>query len=132
MSWTGVIENSHVQVRPFQRANLNCCSVAPIAQAACVPVMATPVTSRTSGTGTRDHDVPDRRRASGCGQLWPFGMPPTAQPPLAVAVTALRKPGMGAGRVTAFHALPFQCSSSVCSVAKIGLPVYPRPTRPWH
>ena len=37
--------------------------------------------------GTRDHAVPDSFRASGCGQLWPFGTPPTAQPPLAVQST---------------------------------------------
>jgi hypothetical protein len=39
--------------------------------------------------------------------------PPTAQPPLAVAVTASSAPTTGAGCVTWLQALPFQCSMRI-------------------
>src|ERR1700733_3374595 len=124
-SCSGKIENFDVHVWPFQYTNSYCCSVAAMAQAAFVPVMATPVMSTPSGSETRDHLVPDRRRASAFGKLCPFGTPPTAHPPCAVAVTALRKPGIGAGRVTSLHALPFQCSSSVRRLVLTKPPVKP-------
>ncbi len=94
------------------------------AEVVATPSSTTPLPVPNRGS-TRVHFVPVSRKITGevCGTVGPVKWEPTAQPPLAFAVTADRVPlATGAGLVTAFHARPFQCRISVCGWP---LPVLP-------